>query len=443
MAERSLLRVLTVEAGVPFRQFVQDYEDNAKELAKERSDPRIASATVSEPTYRRWTGGQVVKLPLHPAPLILERMYGYAARILFGPADAVPPPTPVSVLDESESAMTARDAAAHASNAASLSVSDITLDQLKDDVIALARTYHSTSPGDAHRHGEELQRLAQTLLDRTQRPRQRHDLYLAAGEASAIMSVAAFDLGFFGPSVQLARTAALYGEVIEDGPLQAYATGLLAYIAFWENRPTEAVRLAGSAMERYGGLGATAITRLSAIQARAYAHLGDRDSAEGALAKSLEPGNSDRDELHDDIGGEFGFHAARLAMSNATSYLLLGDSDHAEQSATHALQLLADTPESARSIVISCKASADLARARLLRGELAGAAEALNPVFDVGSEWRGTGITERLLTTRKHLTQPAFRDASEARELGERIEDFTANAVSRGLGGSAHLAIEG
>ncbi|MEU1353918.1 hypothetical protein ABZ410_08430 [Streptomyces cinnamoneus] len=441
MAERSLLRALTVDAGVPYRKFVQDYEANAKEIAKEQSDPRVASATVSEVTYRRWTRGKLTELPRHPAALILERMYGYSARVLFGPADAVPQSSPVPVLDESEFAMTARDAAAHASNAASLTVSDTTLDQLQDDIIRLARVYHNTSPREVHVQGQDLQHLAQSLLDRTERPRQRERLYLAAGESSAIMSAAAFDLGFFGPAVQLARTAVLYGEVIEHGPIQAYATGMLAYLAFWENRPAEAVRLARTAQGR-GGLGANTITRLSAIEARAHAHLGDREAAELALAASLEPSTDNRDDL-DDIGGEFSFTPARLAMSNATSYLLLRQSDKAEETAGHALQLLSEEPDSARSVVVSCKASADLARARLLRGELAGATEALNPVFQVGSEWRCTGITERLLAARKHLTQPAFRGAAEARELGERIEDFTATAVSRGLGGSAHLALEG
>ncbi|GAA0391807.1 hypothetical protein [Streptomyces luteireticuli] len=442
MAGQLLLRVLTVEAGLPYRQFVQDYERVAKDIAREGTDPRIASATVSELTYRRWTNGQIRTLPRHPAPLILERMLGHSARNLFGPVDAAQPPIPGPLPSESEFVLAAQDASAHASDAASLTVPDITLDQLNDDITTLARSYRSTSPREVHARARDLYTLAQNLLERTQRPRQRERLYLATGEAAAVMSAAAFDLGFFAPAVQLARTSVLYGQIIEYGPLQAYATGMLAYFAFWGNRPAEAVRLIRSA-QSCGGLGATAITRLSAIEARACAHLGDRESAERALRRSLDPGSSARDELHDDVGGEFDFPTSRLAMCNATTHLLMHDSAGAETNARHALNLLEQDPDGTRSIVVSCKASADLARARLLRSELTGAAEALDPVFEVASEWRCTGITARLLAARTHLAQPPFRNATEAHALDEQIEDFTANAVSRGISASAHLALDG
>ncbi|MEU1307847.1 hypothetical protein ABZ419_02970 [Streptomyces cinnamoneus] len=440
MAQEILLRALVVANSQTFKVFRDDYHQGAEQVAVKRSDPSIATATLSELTFRRWTSGAMRSLPQYPAPLILEHMYGYPARVLFGPADQVPPPALVPLFDESDIAMTARDAAAHASDAAALVVPDITLDQLDDDVIAVARAYTSTAPFEAHRKAKELLLVAQELLDRTQRSRQRDRLYLVAGQSAAIMSSACFDLGAFAPSVQLARTAALYGETREDGPLQAYAYGMLACLAYWDDRPAEALRKVQQA-QKFEGLGVTAITRLAAIEARAYAHLGDHENAEKAVRKSLDPQVEARDELHDGIGGEFGFPAERLAMSNATTYLLLSDSNRAEDAATHALGLLAEQGET-RPVLVTSQASIDLARARLIRGELAGAHEALNPVFDVPAEWRGTGIVKRLGDARAQLAQGAFRTAAEARTLGERIEEFTAVAAARTLSGSAHLAID-
>lgn len=65
--------------------------------------------------------------------------------------------------------MTARDAAAHAGDAASFSLPDMTLDQLDDDVTALARAYCSTSPVEMYRRAKELLGLSQALLERTQK----------------------------------------------------------------------------------------------------------------------------------------------------------------------------------------------------------------------------------------------------------------------------------
>ncbi|WP_053800345.1 hypothetical protein [Streptomyces rimosus] len=337
--------------------------------------------------------------------------------------------------------MTARDAAAHAEDAASLTVPDISLDRLHDAILDIARAYNSTSPPEAHRKAKELLLDAQDKLERTQVPRQREHLYLTAGQAAAMLSAVCFDLGALQPAVQHFRTAALYGQIIEHGPLQAYAHGALAFLAYWSGRPAAALNLVRTA-QGFGGLGATARSRLAVIEARTHAHLGDREQAVRAIQDSLAIHHTDRDELHDDIGGEFGFTSERLAMSNATTYLLIGDATGAEEAATRALHLLDERTNGARPMLISSQAATDLARARLLRREHGGACEALEPVFDVPRDWRGAGVLERLAAARAQLTHPDFRTAAQVADLGERIEEFTAGSVSRHLGGSAHLTLD-
>ncbi|MEV5527650.1 hypothetical protein [Streptomyces prunicolor] len=442
----TLLRCLVDERGWPYAEFNQRYKTAAAELYDRTTDPDLRNllrgAEVAEMTYRRWTAGNV-RTPARPAPQVLEHMFaGYTIRQLLGPApevtgSATPPPANY----ESELLMTAREAAAHAGGAASQAVPDITLDQLEEDVVTLAQTYGCTPPFEVYRRAKELLVTAQEMLERTQMPRRRSRAYLAAGQSAAVLAAGCFDLGALGPSAQLARTAALYGQVIEHGPLQAFAHGALALRAYWEGRPSEAVRLVHTA-QRFTGLGDTAVTRLAVIEARSYGHLGNSEAAERAILTSLETNTGRRDELHDDVGGEFGFPPDRVAMGNATTYLLLQNAEGAEQAADQALTLLNAKPEDQRPTLITAQAAVDLARARLMRRELDGATESLEQVFGVPPEWRGAGVVERIGSVRADLTHPDFQGSPEAAALGERIEHFCRIAAPSQLGAAARLAIE-
>lgn len=442
---RTLLQLLIRERGWTYERFKRAYAQAVQELATTAGQPHTATATVEEQTFRRWTAGRVKGVPNAPAPEVLERIFGHNVRDLLGP----PPQTPlpqypqhVVTLDESELAMTARDAAAHAGSAASLNVPDMTLDQLDDDVAALAQDYGRTSPVEVYRRAKELLGVSQALLERTEVPRQKTRAYLAAGKSAALLAGICFDLGALPTAVSLSRTAALYGQVIEHGPLQAYAHGSLALLAYWSGRPAESVRLIQRA-QTFSGLGDTAHVRLSTIEGRAHAHLADRASAEHAMRNALEQDTGTRDELHDDIAGEFGFPRHRVSMSAATTYILLGDAEGAEASATATLKTLASRPADQRPYLITTQASVDLAHARLLRRELDGAHEALDPVFSVPTEWRGAGTLERISAVRAQLARMDFGNAAKAASLGEQIEEFSAAATAQRLGPSGPLALEG
>ncbi|WP_428950933.1 hypothetical protein [Streptomyces sp. cg35] len=313
----------------------------------------------------------------------------------------------------------------------------MTLDQIDDDVRALAVAYDTTDPNKAFQDCNTLLLDIQDKLERTQRPRQKERLYLSAGMVTSLLSVASFDLAALGPAVQFARTSAMYGETIESGPMQAYANGILAYLSYWGGRPAAALRYVQTA-RTFAGVGDTGRVRLRAIEARAHAHLGRGQDAERAIQAALEPGNGERDELHD-VGGEFGFGPSRAAMSHATTYLVLGDSERAERSALHALSLLGEEPSPDRPVQM--QVTVDLARARLLRGELDGVDEALAPVLETAAEWRTIGLVERVSQLRAQLARSEAAQAHLGQELGEQIEEFVALAAARPLTGS-RLAIE-
>lgn len=423
--------------------------------------PRVAEqlrgeghAVAPVPTARHYErllkSGEVKTAPHPPTVRVLERMFRLPVGELLRPAperrelageDSTCSPA-LPVFDESELLMTAREAASHAGEAASLHLDEMTIDQLEDDLVQLARNYGSTVLSGIYEGARSLLQRAQMLLERTRSPAQHTRLYYAAGQASALLAAISFDLGALPPAVSFARSSAQYGKTIENGPLQAYAYGMMSFLAFWNGRPNEAVRLAKTA-QQFGGLGDTARRRLYAIEARAYGHLRNEAQAQRALRATLEQDSGLRDELHDDIGGEFGFDGARTAMSNATTCLLLRDADGAETSASQALTLLDSHPVAERPLVVSGPAAIDLARARMMRSELEGAQEALVPVFQVPPEWRGSGMLERLTAARIELTRPDIRDAPGAVSLAEQIEDFSSLSPARRLGATSPLAIEG
>ncbi|MFD4399197.1 tetratricopeptide repeat protein [Kitasatospora sp. NPDC058478] len=442
----TLFDVLVTEARMDFRSFLAEYRRVAALLYERTGDIAFRNVVLTDKSFTRWRAGQVAR-PHHPAPAILERMYGKPVAELFAPCTdeqakvlrAVPTP----VLDERELAMTARDARAHAADVASQLLPDLSLDQLEDDLVRLVRANTTTPPHEIFMAAKELLGLATVMLDRTQLLSQRGRLYVVAGQASALLGACAFDLGSMPTAVELMRASALYGQVAEHGPLQAYAHGYLALLYYWGGNPAQAVRQIERA-HSFRGVGATGQARLAAIAARSYAHLGRAAEAHAAIDRSLADRGPAVDDLHDGIAGEFDFSVERVAMSNSTTLLLLRDGVGAEASALRSLELIASQSSASTPLAVAPQAGADLATALLMRRDLDGAAEAMRPVLSLPREWRGAGLVGRVNAVRAELASPSFRDALVARDLAEQIDDFTLVAAPRTLGpGAVRLAIDG
>ncbi|WP_327074421.1 hypothetical protein OG196_31760 [Kitasatospora purpeofusca] len=429
-----------------FRDFAAAYKQVAAALHAETDDPAFRNVDLTDKSFQRWRAGLVTR-PHHPTPAILKRMFGRPVAELFAPCtdeqihalNAAPTP----VLDELELAMTARDARAHAADAASQLLPDLSLDQLEDDLVRLVRANTTTPPHLVFMQAKELLGLAKAMLERTQVLSQRGRLFVVAGQASALLGACAFDLGSMPTAIELMRASALYGQVAEHGPLQAYAHGYLALLFYWNGNPAHAVRQIERA-QMFPGVGATGKARLAAIAARSYAHLGQVEQAQAAIQLSLADRGPTRDDLHDDIAGEFDFSPERVAMSNSSTLLLLRDGPGAEASARRSLDLIASQASGSTPLAVAPQAGADLAAALLMRRDLDGAADALAPVLALPREWRGAGLVGRVNAVRAELASPTFRDATVARDLADRIDDFTLVSAPQILGpGAVRLALGG
>ena len=189
-------------------------------------------------------------------------------------------------------------------------------------------------------------------------------------------------------------------------------------------------------------LAGTPTARLHTIAARAYGHLGNTTSAAASaqLALAASEGDAPADELHDQIGGEFSFDAARLARCLGSAYVSLKMAEPAEAQARQVLELYGSDAPITRMPKVEIEARIDLAHALILGGHLDAATESLSPVFELPQPQRVHGITKHLTGLRGALALPSFQGSHEALDLGARIEVYAselAGAIAPALPPSA------
>ncbi|WP_404868473.1 DNA-binding protein [Kitasatospora griseola] len=435
MASRTLLEALIEKAGWEFPDFRREFRKAGNRLARALKDPRFRDLDMSEATFRRWVAGKVRQ----PTSVYVQTM-----QHLFDERPIVellaPPrggdPTALSRQDlERELAMTAREASAHAASVASAFLSDLSVDQVQEDVRRLARTYNTRPPFDVLREARQMRTDTEALLNRTHIPEQKQQLLIAIGQVTALLAMTAFDLGSLGEAARLARSAGMYAEVTGFTPLAAFAAGTLSMLSYWEGRPSEAIRFIHQARS-FAGVGAAGQARIAAIEARAYGHLGDRLRATAAVERALDLDPAEVDDLHDELAGEFLHGPERISRSHGTTFLLLRDGAAAQHHARQVLELLATLPEAQQIPRIEAEARADLAAALILGGELEEAAEVLKPIAALAPERRAVGLVERVVHVSRLLTAEPVRTSPSAIVLREALEEYTRVAVPRQIGGA-------
>jgi hypothetical protein len=174
--------------------------------------------------------------------------------------------------------------------------------------------------------------------------------------------------------------------------------------------------------------GGTGFVRLCNIESRGWAHLGDRAETErvitlGHRARDIA---APPDELHDLVGGEFGFDEARQAFCNAGAYVQLGMPKLALRAAERALRLYPSTAERQRRYGGEGSTRLEMTDAHLIEHALDAASAELQPVLAVPEARRPAQAGPRLAAIHATLNRPPYASSREARELAERIRAFTA-----------------
>jgi transcriptional regulator with XRE-family HTH domain len=283
------------------------------------------------------------------------------------------------------------------------------------------------SAWEAFTAARRVRQLALKMIEQTRRPAALSDLYVIAGQATALMASTAFDLNRWDASPILARSALSYAALVGDPSLQAWTLGLAALLANWRNEPDTALSHFGHGIQLAPP--GTPAARLRYIAARSHALLGDSSSVKGVLdqaRRDQDDAERYRDPLGDEIGGEFAFGHARAEACAAAAWLDLGRGKEAKESAELALTELAALPPCRQSLSQIAGARIDLATACLIQRERDQAEEILGKVFTVPAPVRNVSLLGRLERTRKVLGSPNWSEDGTARQLSDAISGLLA-----------------
>src|SRR5262249_32285637 len=132
----------------------------------------------------------------------------------------------------------------------------------------------------------ELQQVIFGLLDGKVSSERSRDLYFLAGLASGLLADANEDLGNLYAAGVHARTAFISADHAGTNSLRVWPRFLQTRIAYWDNRPLEAIRYAEMAADTANRVRGTVTSCIHAMEARAWAAIGDTNAAWAALRKA-------------------------------------------------------------------------------------------------------------------------------------------------------------
>jgi hypothetical protein len=307
-------------------------------------------------------------------------------------------------------------------------MSDPTVDQITEGVRDLASAYPVQPLQDVLGDLVSTQDVIFSLLERPQRPNHGRQLYFLSGVVCGMLAKASHDLGDPNAALSQSRTAYLCAEQADHNGLRAWISGLQSLICYWAGRPHEAIRYAQRGAEYARTANSTAAVWLPANEARAWAKLQNADAARAAIQRADEAWSSIQTDELDELGGLATFSRSRQLYYAADALAWLPtEAESAERYATQAVDAYADQSSQDYAFGDQAGSHSDLAIARVSRGELEGALEAMAPVLALPSDMRIGGIIKSAQHVHAALLSSPLAGAS--REFQEQIENFTRTPV--------------
>ncbi|MGH3977649.1 MAG: hypothetical protein ACRDRZ_01405 [Pseudonocardiaceae bacterium] len=398
---------------------------------------QAARSELSERQAYRWVAGELRGLPYPHAQAALEQLFGEPVARLLGPpygTGAVPParrhdraaPARGSARTDWEGQVIALSADRARDFLARIEASNVgseTLDQLIDDVRRLVIAHQQQLLPMFLGDVVDTQDRVFGLLEGRQRPEQTRDLYLLAGIACGLMANASHDLSAPHDAMTQTRTGYACADNAGHDGLRAWIRGLQSGITYWSGRLDDSVRYARLGVEPAARSRGTTGVWLVSSEARSLAALGRLQDARAALARATEARDRVQPDELDALGCTFGQPRQFYLAADALAWGGLPAAWEAERLAQDALDAYAGTPAEQRAFGTEAGARSALAVARVLRGEIEGAAEALAPVLELPPAKRFHGIVASAEHVRIALR--AIADPGRAAtELAGAIEAF-------------------
>ncbi len=330
--------------------------------------------------------------------------------------------------------MAAHEGSEHAGQAEQRGIGDATLEQFRADVTRLSREYMTGEPFPLFLEMRRVRNRMHDALDRRVWPGDARDLYFLLGCLNGLMAISAKALGYLSAAEELARAGWAYAIAIDHKPLLARLSADTSEIAYQNGRPSQARDFAARGLEHWPHGPNGALLQLE--YGVAAARLGDADSARRAVTLAIDARERERQDDLLVIGGEFGFSRASQHYYAGRTLIRLpqGETD-AITELEQAVQRYAAGPEPGEDHSRQCEmlTHADLATARLRTGALDAAISALEPVMVLSPASRTELLVRELAVVRTELAAPVFRNSPQARDLGERIEEFGRESIAGGL----------
>lgn len=289
-----------------------------------------------------------------------------------------------------------------------------------DEVRDLAQEYPRRPITELLGRLVEVQDVAFQVLEDRARPADARQLYLLAGVASGMIAKASHDLAQSHAAMTQSRTALVCAEQSGHLGLQAWIRGLQALIAYWAGRPAEAVRhcQAGTGLS----VNTTSIW-LPISEARGWAARGNDAEALAAIQRAEAAADHAQPDDLDALGGMGTFGRTRMQYYAADALAwLAAEADAAEVYAERAVAAYSDPSSSEWAFGDQAGSHAALSTARIGRGEIDGAAEALAPVLRLGPEQRINGIISAVQRVGHTIRRSELGVHGD--ELAEQIESF-------------------
>ncbi|MFF0131567.1 XRE family transcriptional regulator [Streptomyces mirabilis] len=304
-------------------------------------------------------------------------------------------------------------------------VSDVELEELESKIATIATEYVHAPLHPLFNGLLTTRDQLFSLLSGHQPPRQTRELFLLAGTSCLLLAHASQNLGDQDSAIAQIQTAWALAEQADHNDLRAWVKGTAALIAEWSAHRQTALDYTRQAI-RLAPTGETRI-RISAIEARAAARIGDRDRAEAAL-QELQQAREQRtspDGLAR-FGGLLTFPAAKQEYYIGGTYALLGEHHRAETHAAAAIELYESGPKEHRSYGDEALARLDIVTARIAAGEVEGAGEQLQPILDLPANRRIRQLGDAMQGVARLLEHPRLARSRTARELADATRGYQA-----------------
>lgn len=353
--------------------------------------------------------------------------HGGLAPVINGVALIVPP----QATQEEMLRMAANRAKKFALLAGQVDLSDETLEQVAEDVRRLCVAYPqqplATILGDLVTTQETLF----SLLENRQRPHHSRQLYLLAGITGGLLAKASHDMSDPYAALTQARAAYLCADLADHNGLRAWIRGLESLVTYWDGRARESVRYAQAGAEAAQLAGSTAGVWLAVSEARAWASLGNVTDARAAIDRAERAWEGAREDGElDQMGGIATFTRSRQLYYSAEALAWLPtEAETAETYSGQAVDAYADESAADWAFGDAAGSRASLAIARIYRGELDGAADAIGPVLDLPPEQRIRGIISSAQHVHDALARSGRTGDSASADLEEQIEVFSRTPV--------------